>query len=275
MIEFDTQILSKGLITVFQNLDAYKLKWIAIIGMILNHVTIALREVIPFWLQFPLYAVGGLTFPIMAFFVVEGYRHTSNLKRYMLRIFIFGLIAQIPYMMAFRAFALNIMFTIFLGLLVIYLYDNMKKRPLFWVIFSFSLLISLLFDWAILGPLMIFMYRTIKKESSRTIWPGLMAGIAYTILSLLGVAGLILSQNMPGMEGLSETIRQTLPSLVFGLGCFAAVLLLRKFNGERGKSMKYLFYVAYPLHLAILAAIAIALGLITFALPLPSFGFML
>ena len=75
---------------MFQNLDAYKLKWIAIIGMILNHVAIALREVVPFGLQFPLYAVGGLTFPIMAFFVVEGYRHTSNLKRYMLRIFIFG-----------------------------------------------------------------------------------------------------------------------------------------------------------------------------------------
>jgi len=260
---------------MFQNLDAYKLKWIAIIGMILNHVAIALREVVPFGLQFPLYAVGGLTFPIMAFFVVEGYRHTSNLKRYMLRIFIFGLIAQIPYMLAFRAFALNIMFTIFLGLLVIYLYDNMKKRPLFWVIFSFSLLISVFFDWAILGILMIWMHRAIKKEPNRTIWPGLMAGIAYTMLSLLGVAGLLLSQNVPDMDELidPEVILQTLPALVFGLGCFAAVLLLRKFNGQRGKSMKYLFYVAYPLHLAILAAIALALGLITFGLP--SFGFFI
>jgi len=258
---------------MLQNLDAYKLKWIAIIGMILNHIAIALREVVPFGLQFPLYAVGGLTFPIMAFFVVEGYRHTSNLKRYMLRIFIFGLIAQIPYMMAFRAFALNIMFTIFLGLLVIYLYDNMKKRPLFWVIFSISLLISIIFDWAVLGILMIWMHRAIKKENLRVIWPGLMAGIANTTLSLLGVAGLLLAQNIPGGEELAETIHQTLPVVVFGLGCFAAVLLLKKFNGERGKSMKYLFYVAYPLHLAILAAIALALGLITFGLPLPSFGF--
>ena len=127
-------------------MDAYKLKWIAIIGMILNHIPIALREVIPLGLQFPMYAAGGLTFPIMAFFVVEGYRHTSNLRRYMLRIFIFAVIAFIPYVLAFRALRLNIMFTIFLGLLLLYLYDRMKARGLFWVIYACSIIISIFFE---------------------------------------------------------------------------------------------------------------------------------
>jgi len=65
------------------SLEAYKLKWIAIIGMPLNHMVFALWEILPMWLKFPLFAAGGVTFPIMAYFVVEGYRHTSNLKRYL------------------------------------------------------------------------------------------------------------------------------------------------------------------------------------------------
>ena len=237
--------------------------------MILNHIAIALREVIPFGLQFPMYLVGGLTFPIMAFFVVEGYRHTSNLKKYVLRLLIFALIAQIPYVLAFRAFRLNILFTILLGLMIITLYDRMKSRGLYWVIFSFSLLVSFFFDWAIIGPLMIFMYHIIKKERSRIIWPGIMAGLANTIGALFAVGAIALVMVLPGSEELIEAgdLREVLPATVFGLGCFAAVLLLKKFNGERGRSMRYLFYTAYPLHLAVLAAIALALGLIDFRIP--------
>ncbi|MCL1787473.1 MAG: hypothetical protein FWG38_05765 [Defluviitaleaceae bacterium] len=56
-----------------KTLDAYKLKWVAVIGMILNHVVITWWEIIPALLRIPLYAAGGLTFPIMGYFVVEGY----------------------------------------------------------------------------------------------------------------------------------------------------------------------------------------------------------
>ena len=71
---------------MIKNLDAYKLKWIAIIAMALNHMVIAWWAAIPLWLAFPMYAVGGVTFPIMGYFVVEGYKHTSNFKKYILRL---------------------------------------------------------------------------------------------------------------------------------------------------------------------------------------------
>jgi len=43
---------------------------------------------------------------------------------------------------------------------------------------------------------------------------------------------------------------------VASIGTFAVIPLLRAYNGERGIRAKYLFYTFYPLHLAILAAIA-------------------
>ena len=84
-------------------MDAYKLKWIAVICMILNHMALAWYEILPAWLLFPLCAAGGVTFVIMAFFVVDGYKYTSNLKKYFLRLLVFGIIAQAFYPMALRA----------------------------------------------------------------------------------------------------------------------------------------------------------------------------
>jgi hypothetical protein len=121
-----------------QKLDAYKLKWIAVIGMFFNHMVIAWWEVIPAGLTLPLYAAGGLTFPITAYFVVEGYRHTSNLKKYMLRVLIVGLISLPFHILAIHIPLgpgypmLNIMFSIVLGLTVLVLYDKIKYRVIFW-----------------------------------------------------------------------------------------------------------------------------------------------
>ena len=63
-----------------KHLDAYKLKWIAIIGMVLSHMFYAWWDIMPFWLILVLSGLGGLTFPIMSFFVVEGFyvSHADN-----------------------------------------------------------------------------------------------------------------------------------------------------------------------------------------------------
>jgi len=261
---------------VILGLDAYKLKWIAIIGMILNHVIFALFEVLPVWSLFPLYAVGGLTFPIMGYFVVEGYRHTSNLKRYLLRLFIFGAVSIPFHILVFRGgFGMSILFTIILSILILVMYDKIKIRPLFWLIFVVLMVGTFIFvfDWFIIGPVVVLLYHVIGKESTRRIVPSVVAGASWLALSLISMAGMAAMQAKHGAEAYMEGIPAAwtdmnvlIASTTFGIGCIGAAFLIKGFNGERGKRMKWLFYAFYPLHLAALAAVALALGLIDFSL---------
>jgi len=244
-----------------KNLDAYKLKCIAIIAMVLNHIAIAWWEIIPLKLAFPLYAAGGLTFPIMGFFVVEGYKHTHNLKRYIFRIVVAGLIA-LPFHYLTIGLALgpslNIMFTIALSLGVLVMYDKIQSRILFGLIYVFLIVpVSLVFEWSFIGVSMVLLFYIIKDENKRRTLPPVCAvllGVFYSIIFMIpGVVSEI--------RGLAADPDFEAVNVTFLLGMFLASILLRNFNGERGKEAKWLFYVFYPLHLAVLAAVAMALGL--------------
>ena len=257
-----------------KNLDAYKLKWIAIIGMFLNHAAMAFPEILPLWVQFVFYAAGGFTFPIMAFFVVEGCKYTSNLRKYLFRIFMFGIIAQVPYMIAFRLFGIgiNIMFTIFLGIILLVLYDKIKIRILYWLIVAAVSVATFIFgfDWGLIGPIIMVMYRAIADEKRRRTIPAIVAGVFYIALVGFGLWGIHM-YSAPGFEEQLAALEATgvsrellLPAITFPIGSFITAYLLRHFSGERGKRMKYFFYIFYPLHFVVLVAIAAAFGLIDF-----------
>lgn len=61
--------------------------------------------------------IGRLAFPIFAYQISMGIKYTSNINRYLKRLFIFGLISVIPYYLAFNLLAPNILFTFFLSVL--------------------------------------------------------------------------------------------------------------------------------------------------------------
>jgi len=259
---------------MFQNLDAYKLKIIAILGMIMNHMAITWFPIIPASVVPVLYAAGGLTFPIMAYFVTEGYRHTSNFKRYILRLLLFAFIAMPFHIVAlslpigggnimFYTF-FNILFTIVFSLLILKMYDNMKSRVLFWILYIiFIVPFSMLLEWQFVGVTMVLMFHIIKNERARRIVPPVVAGVFMLGNSLL--AGLSVQfadylEYVPDVLAFNPDFIRIMP--VFIVGCLLASFLLYNYNGEQGKRMKWLFYVIYPVHLAVLAGVGLALGII-------------
>ncbi|MBR1523666.1 MAG: TraX protein, partial [Lachnospiraceae bacterium] len=68
------------------------LKLIAVISMLIDHTGDVLFPG-TMWLRY----IGRLAFPIYCFLLVEGFFHTKDLRRYMFRLLLFGLISEIPF----------------------------------------------------------------------------------------------------------------------------------------------------------------------------------
>ncbi|MCL2531783.1 MAG: conjugal transfer protein TraX [Oscillospiraceae bacterium] len=271
--------------------NAHQLKWIAMIGMFLHHALYPWQDVLPLWLLIPMYAAGGLAFPILGYFIVEGYKHTSNLKRYILRLGLFGAIAIPFYMLSLGLFRFNIMFSIIVSLLLLLIYDKLKHRAVLKVVYALifvlvSIPMILIFDWLFFGPLVVLLYHIIKQENARRLIPGIVAGLLWLALSAFSMWGLLqvgpyLYADGPMMTaefaqaqrdmiyGMMGNTNVVISSLFFPVFCFIGAFLIKNFNGERGKRAKWLFYGFYPAHLAAIAIVALITGFTSFSV----FGF--
>ncbi len=136
------------------------LKFVAMLTMLIDHIG---------YLFFPsaiwLRVIGRISFPIFAFLIARGYRFTSNKQKYALRLLIFGFVAQIPYAY-FVPGKWNIMFTLFIGLIIIELFES-KYRPLSFLL----LLIGSPFpvSYGIYGLAMILVFHMTYGSDDRTI----------------------------------------------------------------------------------------------------------
>ena len=74
-----------------KKLNSNHLKLIAIIAMTIDHIADLIYPRMPNnIISNILHIIGRLTAPIMFFFICEGFYYTKNLKKYILRLFIFN-----------------------------------------------------------------------------------------------------------------------------------------------------------------------------------------
>ena len=101
---------------------------IAMLFMLMDHLWATLLPAQE-WLT----CVGRIAFPIFAFMSVEGYFHTHNFKKYLLRMLVFAVISEIPFDLMyggtwFYPVHQNVIWTFVLGLLGIHIMETVRKK---------------------------------------------------------------------------------------------------------------------------------------------------
>ena len=109
-------------------LNSFTLKLLAMALMLCDHLW---ATVVPGnqWLT----EVGRLAFPIFAFQVAEGFARTHDRKKYLLRMFLFALVSEIPfnlltYSSVVFPFHQNVMFTFCLAILLMMAMERAKPK---------------------------------------------------------------------------------------------------------------------------------------------------
>lgn len=258
-------------------ISSFGLKVAAIVAMACNHVANVFAAFLPLPVLLGLYALGGVTFPIMAFLLVEGYTRTSNLRRYALRLGAFALVSQVPYSLLWGAVP-NVLFTLLVSLGVLAARDRIASTPLFALVAGGAMVLTIPFDWGLVGVLMVLLFHELRGRRRMAIALGaafLVVGLpALVDLASLGPAAVSgLSAPLSPIatadpsDGIANTVFQAgvLPALwgnllYAGVGFSIADLLISRYDGRRGLPMKWFFYGFYPLHLAVIWAVRMLIG---------------
>jgi hypothetical protein len=134
------------------------MQFIAMLTMLLDHLGIVF-----FKNELIFRLIGRLAFPIYAYCIVQGYKHTRNLKKYMLRLLLIAAVSQVPFMLALGIMGFNAVATLLVCIFVLYLLDNWQGLLVFPVIAGMAITMQVLnFDYGIYGLLLVLTYRYTK-----------------------------------------------------------------------------------------------------------------
>ncbi len=218
----------KNGLMLYRFLSGSALKVIAVVSMTIDHIAYYILDqqlgMGDSWLYETMRCIGRLAFPIFAFLIVEGYHHTRHIGRYMLALLVTAIVAEIPWQLLGNEDSHNVVFTLLLGLVTIFLVDHVHDAP--WLMLMetvlFAAIATLLntdYTWHGIGLMMVFYL--FRKHRGMTLLFG------FPLLMEYGILGSAIGLAIPLM-----------------------------YSGRRGfvkvQWMKYVFYIYYPLHLAII-----------------------
>lgn len=211
------------------------LKIIAMVSMLIDHMGLILFP------QHQIFRIiGRIAFPIYAYMIAEGSFYTRNRKKYLLLIAGLGFACQLVSTITTGSLYQNILITFALAVSAIFSVDNFlkkKKMPSFLLmaftvtgVIFISYIAPIIFEdygfkvdygiWGVFLP--VFVYFSTSK-SLKILFTTLILAIRIFLVGKLQIFALL------------------------------AIPFLLLYNGQRGKlNMKYVFYIFYPAHLAIL-----------------------
>lgn len=228
------------------------LKVIAIISMFIDHTGAFVLEkmlfrtgtleigTVTYYTDVVFRQLGRLAFPIFCFMLVEGFVHTRNLKKYLGRLFVFALISEIPFDLALTGKLFyfdhqNTIFTLLLGILAItgiHIAQEKKTWHIAWRIVVSVLSVAVCSVTALL----------ISAD--------------YDVMGVLAIVAIYLLRQK---KVLSVAVAC---AILKSRAAFFALIPIALYNGERGRNMKWVFYVFYPAHLLLLYGVTLVMGLV-------------
>jgi len=238
-------------------MSTFMIKIIALAAMVIDHSGHVIQNVYSWDLGLPLRCIGRIAFPLYAFLIGQGCRHTKDIKKYLGRLLLFAFISEIPYDLfrsnigkpaglpiGFMDFSSqNVFFTLFLGGLAVALHIHSKMR------YEKPIAIAVSFAGFVSSAMI--------------------AGILSTDYGILGVAMIYLpfvaADNM-GSEKAYKFLYTAFLAICIGLiyyssdrllllSAMASLIFVLLYNGTRGRGIKWFFYVIYPVHLLALFSI--------------------
>lgn len=246
----------------------FTLKCLALLFMLCDHLskvvlsTGVLRPIIgaeaDLWLRTALMVVGRIAFPIFAWFTAEACRKTRSMPKYLLRLFVFSVLSEIPFQLCFydaetaglTIACHNVMFTLLLAALAIYLGTVVEKyrrpKPLMLLPGIAAMVLGWLLhtDYNLWGVGLVLLLYYLPEDKLRLAFLG--GWMTVFMLIWHGWNGQTLSWISSNDYGL----------IMEWLGGLFSVPLLACYNGDKGRNGKWLFYVFYPAHLGILYVIS-------------------
>ena len=203
------------------------------------------------WMRY----IGRMAFPIYCFLLVEGFLHTRSVAKYAGRLAIFALISEIPFDLAIAGqwWSLeysNVFFTLVLGLMTIWAVSYIEKFYEFWQEKQWE---------SILGMIL--------TGGAGLVVVGLFGGFAEMVLhtdyGFAGIVAILVLYLFRKQREIAFALSVLALSVISSSVEILALLMLyplMRYDGTRGKNMKYVFYAFYPVHLLVLALICMGLG---------------
>ena len=217
-------------------LNTNTLKIIGIISMLVAHITyLYINE--NTMLFYILTFISRYTVVIFSYLLIVGFIKTKNIKKYIIRLLIFGVLSQpfFNYFLnnSFLVFkSLNIMFTMLLTLIALWIQKNEKDKLLSFSYILCLYIISLLCDWGLIFlPMTFIFYINKDNKIKKNIYLSILLSLYALIQDKIGVY----------------------------LGFFIQLFFINlvDLNKKNKLNLKYFFYMFYPLHFLILRLIYI------------------